>query len=250
MSNLPKNLLTIIVITSTLLSAAHAGVLYDDQFQRTGDLYGSSPAPVDALGSTWSDNLGTNGYKTNGSALILSGPASDLVGLSFNLADSSYTNSIITLSANILINSNSGSQWVGFGFSNGNDIWASSPGGALSWMMLFGNGNVFLNASSAIPTQTVNSAFSSLSTVNARIDFNTATKKADFYVNSSAVGSITFASVPTTDRVMIYGNGFDSATGSVDNFVLSTTPVPEPTAITLSVLALIAVAIRRKKAHQ
>ncbi len=106
------------VVSVAGISAARAGVIYQDNFGRNGSLAGSSPAPTDATASTWtvleqSDQM-TSPTTNDSVAVFASGNYLQAAYLPFT----PQANAAYAFTVTITPNTNTNSNWLGMGFGN------------------------------------------------------------------------------------------------------------------------------------
>jgi hypothetical protein len=235
-------------------SAANAQVIYNDSFARTGALLGSSPSPVNSGGAYWLGSTGTlhnTTAQTNGSELTLASASGQYAIASATLPFTPPTSGTVTLSADMqvgAVSTTDGWGLIGFSPTGGADQVANSSYSAGPTLQLLTTGQVLMEpntTSGANPIWNGITNFSNTTFYHFSIDYNLSAQTVQWYLGSGTsatlLGSYDYASNPGNTpaisyvEVGSYGYRGDTPpeTVNLQNFELTTTPVPEPAALAL-----------------
>ncbi len=225
-----------------LAGTASASVIYQDNFSGSSNtpLNGAAPTTGPA-GVTW---VAGSGWYDNGTETS-SGAGNSNAYLPYTVT----AGQVYTLSAGLNPDNVSG-NWFGLGFisstpSTGVSYWfAGSGGGYLNagpWLLVTGTrGDTSGNEGNYNPGPGHSGGYTSFATTsgvqNVAIVLNTTAANWTFQVfnNSSAVGPVvTLASNPSIVGVALGDNGNPMANGTVSDFSLTTSAVPEPATLGL-----------------
>ncbi len=230
-------------------SAANAQVIYNDSFARTGVLLGSSPSPVNSGGAYWLGSTGTlhnTTAQTNGSELTLASASGQYAIASATLPFTPPTSGAVTLSADMqvgAVSTTNGWGLIGFSPTGGADQVANSSYSAGPTLQLLTTGQVLMEpntTSGANPIWNGITNFSNTTFYHFSIDYNLSAQTVQWYLGSGTsatlLGSYDYASNPGNTpaisyvEVGSYGYRGDTPPEAVNlqNFELTTTPVPEP----------------------
>ena len=218
------------------LPVARAGIIYQDNFNRSGDLNGSAPAPTNSGGATWTSVAGefTTSTTNGGEAIVSSSPGA---GISNNggayLPISLAGNTTYTLTATLAPDTSS--NWLALGFggtSTGNanssstmawllyDYSTTGSGGSIQTFYGGGtdNGHGYTPPSGDQPdTFTV-----SVNAATGQVDF---TDSLGVITGQSFPSALSSTQISSISSVLI---GQNTGGGTFQNFELSTSTVPEP----------------------
>lgn len=207
---------------------ANAETVFEDTFDRGGALGKSAPAPVNGPGVVWGDNAvigGTAGLQTEGGSLKISN-INEFVFLPYNF---SYvtSKSLISLSAKITLGGGNGKAWIGFGFANDNKLFQTGT----AWIRLCTDGKSELLKGPGLSRDARIKSSLILAPDQAadlKITYDTSTNIAAFYLNNEAVGTFTYDSMPSMDRIFFASikDENDALSGSVQDLKLDISPVP------------------------
>jgi hypothetical protein len=238
-------------------SAANAQVIYNDTFARTGALLGSSPSPVNSGGAYWLGTAGTlhnTTAQTNGSELTLASASGQYAIASATLPFTPPTSGSIILSADMevgAVSTTNGWGLIGFSPTGGPDQIANGSYSAGPTLQLLTTGQVLMEpntTSGANPIWNGITNFSNTTFYHFSIDYNLSEQTVQWYLGSGTsatlLGSYDYASNPGNTpaisyvEVGSYGYRGDTPpeTVNLQNFELTTTPVPEPAALALFAL--------------
>ena len=243
------------VVSVVGISASQAGIIYQDNFARTGNLAGSTPAPTDATASTWTA-AGTGTFTTNGSVANISAVNSLAEAyLPFNLQPSSTYAFSATLTPAV----GTDGYWLAMGFGNGAASAASSGHYINSptteaWLIYGDNGTTsgfYGGPSYSSGNNAVNNQFNGSTgvagtadtftiTLSTPSDLATGSASLGFYDTlgllgtqaNPRTGSLTSAELANVDSIIIGDQYID---GTVASLQLAG-PVPEPGAVGLLVM--------------
>jgi hypothetical protein len=218
---LPTFLLAFFAIPAVL----HAATVYEDNFARTGPLYGSSPSPTNTTSSTWGDNAADDGPVIKNSALIIPN-INDFIYLPFDFS-SLKPNAVVTLSAEITLSSGTGQAWIGFGFADSNNAF----GTATSWLRITTNGITKCIVGPGHANYLPGATFPLNVPVVVKIVYDTAVNKTTFYFNDKPAGIITDSQTPSIDRIflnMVINDG-DKISGTIKKLKLNISDGPGKT---------------------
>ena len=251
-------------------SAVNAQVIYNDTFARTGALLGSSPSPVDSGGAYWLGTAGTlhnTTAQTNGSELTLAAASGQYAIASATLPFTPPTSGSMMLSADMevgAVSTTNGWGLLGFSPTGGPDQIANGSYSAGPTLQLLTDGQVLLEpntTSGANPIWTGITNFSNSTFYHFSINYNLSTQTVQWYLGSGTsatlLGSYDYATNPGNTptisyvEVGLYGYRGDTPPEVVNlqNFELTTTPVPEPAVLgLLSVGGLGLLLLGRKRA--
>ncbi len=227
-------------------ATARATIIYQDNFNRTGDLVGSTPSPTNTSSASWTGVFqGGVTAETNGSELVLASPqfsASGSVYLPFTVPASG------TISLSAAIENTQGGGWGGIGFAEYNSVSYGIGSTGISMDILLVNGYAALvTGTTGSNNNTFNYGIPNYSASTAyqfEIDYNLGTQTVNYYIGSGSsqtlmqtftFGTATGNTPPTINYV---GAGVYSGTGNeianIQNFTASS--VPEPA--TLGLMAI------------
>ena len=206
------------------LSSLYAGVIYQDNFGRTGTLNGSSPSPVNTPSATYTAaNITTNGTSALGATTA---EAYLPVTLGADIYRASLT---ITPTANA-----NDMDWLAFGFTGANGLGSFFPndGNAQLWLGYRENGQVF--TFNGGPLSNLN--YGGTGTAGAADRFSiTLNGTSGAFSISDSLGLISqTGTLSGTSLAAINGIGFStygSSTGGFQSLSLQT--VPEPSSFML-----------------
>ena len=237
------------VVALSCGSLVHAGVVYQDNFARTGSLIGSSPSPVNSGGAYWLGSTGTlhnTTAQTNGSELTLASASGQYAIASAMLPFTPPTSGTVTLSADMqvgAVSTTNGWGLIGFSPTGGANQVANGSYSAGPTLQLLTTGQVLLEpntTSGANPIWTGITNFSNTTFYHFSIDYNLSAQTVQWYLGSGTsetlLGSYDYATNPGNTpaisyvEVGSYGYRGDTPpeTVNLQNFELTTTPVPEP----------------------
>ena len=242
------------VVALSCGSLVHAGVVYQDNFARTGSLIGSSPSPVDSGGAYWSGNLHNVTAQTDGSELVLSQASGQYAVGSTFLPFTPPTSGTVTLSAGLEVGAITGPSsaqgWglIGFvpvGGSNGvaNGSYSAGP----TVQLVSTNGEVIMEPNTVLGSSAgyyMIPSFSHTTAYQFTINYNISAQTAQWYIGSGSSQTLmysynytTHSDAPTITAVEagIWASQRNTTPEVVDvqNFELTTTPVPEPATLGL-----------------
>ncbi len=249
-------------VTIAGISAARAGMVYQDNFGRTGNLAGSSPAPTDATASTWTvysvPNPGTT-PTTNGSAAVFADYSNVQAAL---LPFTPQANATYAFTATITPAAGTTGNWLGMGFGNST---STAPTGNINnadteaWLLYRDNGetegfyggytnNTVVGGSAS--TGGIADTFTLTLTTPANLA--TGTASVSMYDSLDLIGSslnpqtvtLTAAELANVDSIIL---GSYQTGGTFTSLELSG-PIPEPATSTLLVMGgLGLLLVRRRK---
>jgi len=244
------NVLKAILVTAAVIWAGaprvNAAVIYEDNFNRNGDLSGSAPTTTTG-GNLW---IGTAAkWSTNGSAATPS--EAGWVNL---LAFTPTSGKIYTLQATLTPPASAGAQWYALGFRSSaiTDNWfkGDEPGTAL--YTGDGIGNYLLGPGADNNTTT---SFTSGSSQTFSIILDTTPVLSTAWTLEFKVGGVTQRAATAfgyTPSINYVGFASSIAGGSTDNFSLSV--VPEPSTLAMCALmgfgCLARYGVRRRKLNK
>ncbi|MGC9261656.1 MAG: PEP-CTERM sorting domain-containing protein [Phycisphaerae bacterium] len=212
-------------------SAASAGIIYQDSFNRTGSLNGSTPSPNDTAGATW----------IAGSSITTSGGYASLTSTS-SMAYLPFTpvsGNIYTLAASLNPTPGTTTNWLALGFfpSSASSV-GSAPDAVASVMVLErdNRGSQVFNGdggSANGPTSPNNPGYTTWSIV-----LNTT--QADWTTSFSEIGvsgetnfqTFTYGGSTPNPTINLVGFGTNAISGTVQDFTLANS-VPEPATLGL-----------------
>ncbi len=260
---LPSSRFTLLAAAAVVglagVSAARAGIIYQDTFNRTGPLNGSSPTTVNAVdggssGATWT----APSWNTDGTEVVLGSGAANVEGaasLPFTpQAGFIYTISETTVWANVPTTGLQNGAWLALGYS------ASNGGGGKQYNQVV-NPSAWMLMRSNPASNNENEAFfgspsTSIGTAGGTTDIalvlNTQSSHwtLDWYVNSTSVYTATFTTNPTISTVSFgnngYSNGNSNTLSAIQNFTLSA-DVPEPAALGLLAIGGVALLLGKRR---
>lgn len=225
-------------------ASAQTTLIYDD-FSGSGSTSLNGTTPDTSLGGeTWIATTGPGTWAADGS-VSSSGPSNAFLAFTPS-AGHVYT---LSLDANPLTVT---SSWFALGFGSGDDTGTGTgfqDTGVSPWMLLRGDrsGNA---VQTFIGPNTAGGANATGATgvVNLKVVLDTTGPSwtAEWFVNNASIRQNTYTTNPTINYVGFGDLG--GITGTVDNFLLTATGVPEPatTALTLG-LATAALLARRRR---
>ncbi len=238
-------------VTVAGISAARAGVIYQDNFGRNGNLAGSSPAPTDATASTWTvleQSVQATAPTTNGSAAVFA--AGNYLQAAY-LPFTPQANAAYAFTVTVTPNTNTNSNWLGMGFGNiagtaaaTNTLMNNSTTEA--WLIYLYNGGTQsfygggTNNQVNGATGTAGSPDTFTITLTTPADLATGTAGITMYDSLDLIGSnisprtgiLTAAELANVDSIII-GNQYVG--GTFAELELSG-PIPEPATSTLLVM--------------
>ena len=236
------------VVTLAGISAARAGIIYQDNFGRGSStdalpLYGSTPAPTDVQGVTWSAGVvgggSTGGPTTNGSAAVFSSSFQQYASLPLTL----QPNETYAFTVTITPTAGSTSNWLAMAFGNGTTNLNIDEAGE-AWLLYRDTGGTesFYGGSTsngtAGGTATSGAADTFTITLTTPADLTTGSADVTMYdslglIGSSTnpfVGSLTPAQLANVNGIII---GNYSVAGTFSGLELTAAAVPEPEALAL-----------------
>ena len=241
-----------LAIVPPLLSLSASGLsaqtIYDDTFTRMGEVYNSTPAPIDETGAKYT-GAGSNGYTANGTAAIDS-IGGGILSQDLSLPAGLPTTGFLTVSAGLMATDmTNGWSAVGFGiFSPGSGPWmlVDSDGS----YQTFTSGTSGASQTTPPPvTLTPTSNGNILTTfATAAVQLNLSTDVADYLVDGTTVATGTFG-LSTITEASFGGYSTDSTVSDFDVTYSATLPAPEPSSyavLGLGVAALILTARSRR----
>ncbi len=239
--------LAAVAMVALVVSSANAAVIYSDDFSgsNTDGLNGTTP-DVTTGGATW---VAASNYKADGSFTV-GNP------VNMTLAFTPVDGTVYTLDAQI--ENVGGSQWVQFGFGDGQGTTSNWTGRA--WNLLRAAGDA-TNAHSTYGSAFAGAgAWTSLATlrygddmdVRIVLDTTAATWTARYYAKAGNVGTYTEviagAKDITDETITAVGFGTYNSGGNFGKFnSFSLTQVPEPA--TMGLLAIGGLALLRRRRH-
>jgi len=234
--------LTILFMTVTTLGIAassDASVILEDNFNRTdSNLIGDTPSTPQNAGDTWSADVSTPAWDTDGSQLVMrSGSFDRAAGLPLD------TSSVgDTIAASVDFEHTGSGDWIGVGLGD-TDFVKDDVG---PWMLLNSNGAVtaFAQDDSGARTSVGSGTFTTSETLKITYDFSTET--AEYFVGTTSLGSFDYDAdgtnfVPNIDRVGLFSKSGSPA--MADNLRV----VPEPASLAMGLVGFGALALRRRR---
>jgi hypothetical protein len=248
---------------------AHAAVVYQDDFARTGPLAGSIPSPTTVGTTAWSTQTTESTSFNTTAANVANGTTNELVETATSSgAGSAYlpytmpSTGTTTISAAIEVGASTeigsnGYGWAGLGFmtdsSHAEMTYNNSP-----WWYVNSDGGVatFYAGANSVPGVTLSpiANFSNTSFYDFAVSYDAATRTASWYEGSTLEATYTYTSTTApaiTDVVTgLFGsNTSNGVTVNVQNFIVQTRPVPEPSALGLMAMGSLGVLLlgRRRK---
>ena len=246
---LPSSRFTLLVAAAVVglagVSAARAGIIYQDTFNRTGSLNGSSPTIANTIdGGSSSATWTAPGWNTNGTQVVLGSGTSNVQGAA-SLPFTPQTGLIYTLSETVVWqnvpSTIQNGAWIALGFSGGNGYTGNQYNSLVNpsaWMLMRGyptssnQNSTFYGGG----TSNVQAIGTDGGTTNIALVLNTQSSlwTLDWYVNGTSVRTATFTMNPTITTVSFgnnsYVNGNSNTLSAIQNFELS---VPEPATLGL-----------------
>jgi hypothetical protein len=253
------------------LSAAAAGAqttLISDSFSFTGELNGHTPDTT-VGGVSWvapSTNLNASYPNANGSTLSVANALTQTDTLNLGAGYFASNPGVYTLSMDLSFASGgTGTGWVGLGFVNAPAITGTMSGssgeGGSPWLLYRANGDVRVfgglgTANSLFGAGTYTFANGANHNFKLVLDTSSSQWTLDAFVdgtqldlNGAATGDMfTYSANPpsTLGYVGISASpSAPNAVGAVDNFSLTESVVPEPSAVALSLVAVFAFVARK-----
>lgn len=255
-------------ILSLGLSHASTTVLISDTFTTAteGSLAGRTPDQTFG-GKAWLAPAGTS-LSLSGTGHINSDYSSSWAGFDLGIGYITSNPGIYELSVTISNVSASNTSWLGVGFSSAGAVTSNTNlvgNAGQPWMFQRANGQITVYGTQAVaePTSVLNSTISGISAGSpwvfkiildasdpANMTFTASVNGTLLDLNGSANPGFAFdpATNPTIRYVGISGttNGTSPGVGTFDNFELTFTPVPEPSAALLGLLAAPFILRRRR----
>jgi hypothetical protein len=249
-----------------LLQSAPAAILLSDDFNTVvsgANINGRTPNVNNVNSNNWVASTAT--FLGNGSGGLSATATSTTPGRSASIdlgADYLANNpGIYEMSLTITQPTSTALSWLGFGFSQGNDVAQNLVGNnGNPWMLFRLNGSVNVYGGAGVSNQLTNggSTVPNPATVTAPRDvpnvftllldtsvpnwtLNASINGVPVDVNGSDPGlAYTFVTNPTLSRYATFSAGYNTAagTGTIDNFSLSVTPIPEPSSVALALSGL------------
>ena len=229
-----KLLSSALLVSSLLAASAHAGIVIFDDFNRSGPLAGSSTS---GPGGSWVG--GAANYTTTGTLLNI---ASSGGGGGSYQSISLLTNTTYTLSADLRNNTAGSVDWIGFGFGTN-----SGQVGSGDAVLLEGTGKAYAyevgsnqGVGYASDIGLAKGSFSIVLTTGNTLGAS----HVEYFRNGTSFGAYHSTNASLFTRAFVQ----DSATvaGSIDNFTLTATAVPEPSSLLLLSIAGLGLVRRRR----
>ncbi len=238
-----KNKLRLVITTGAILflglltnRTASAGVIFHDQFGRTGNLAASTPAPTDTGGATWSvaTQDSSDVPTTDGTAAVfpsISNTSSATASLQFTVTSPA----IYSLSTTIIPTANSNNtDWMAMGFGNTSGTVYINNSTTQAWILyredggtqyFYGGGTSHGGSGATTATTGTADTFTiTLNTSTGAVNFS------DTLGLISASGTLTPTQISGINDIVIAD--YNTAGGDFQNVEL-TGPVPEPSSLTL-----------------
>lgn len=262
MKNLLLSTLFCLVCQACWLQSAPAALLLSDDFNTVSsgvNINGRAPNVNNVNSNNWVASTAT--FLGNGSGGLSATATSSTPGRSASIdlgVDYLASNpGIYEMSLTITQPTSTALSWIGLGFSQGNDVAQNLVGNnGNPWMLFRLNGSVNVYGGAGVSNQLTNggSTVPNPATVTAPRDvpniftltldtsvpnwtLNAALNGVPVDVNGSDPGlAYTFTTNPTLSRYATISAGYNTAagTGTIDNFSLSVTPIPEPSSIVIT----------------
>lgn len=233
---IPAMILSAVLCTIASNRVSADVILVQDTFTRSGALAGSSPD----TGANWSTG---NSHATDGSVLNMSA-----TGARANIGFNFVQGSIYSLSVDLDVNDSSGNQWLSMGFTSDIGSSANFGSGTEIWMLQRSENN----ASADVQTYHSGAAenhnlltFANDGSMMITLDTTNATDYVATYTRNGVTLRTANVGTPTITGVFLS----NQTTGTFDNFQLTSTAVPEPTAGLLSGLAGLVILARRRRSE-
>ncbi len=231
------------VVALAGISASQAGIIYQDNFARTGNLAGSTPAPTDATASTWA----VSEQSTFATAPTTNGSAADFAAVNYvqaaYLPFTPQANATYAFTLTITPTAGTSANWLAMGFGN-TAATVGSPGsinnnGTEAWLIYRDNGGTqsfYGGATNSAASGSYASAGGISDTFTITLttpaDLSTGSAGITFYDSlgligsslSPRTGSLTAAELANVDSIII-GNQYIG--GTFAGLELGG-PVPEP----------------------
>lgn len=214
-----------------LAGSASASTIYQESFARTGSLGGLSPAPTDSNSATWSTYSAgsSNGWQADGS-ITVTAATYQLARLAF----APVSGNIYTLSETLSPDAASGGYWFGLGF--GDNSGTPLFQGQGPWMLLQGNGGgqTFTGPGTTGNTTKAAGSYSPGQTAEVVLNTENSDWTVQWFYNGTPFGGKTYTytgatgSNPNPTGIQNVSFVSEGASGSVGNFTLTDTVVPEP----------------------
>ncbi|MHB1768320.1 MAG: PEP-CTERM sorting domain-containing protein [Phycisphaerae bacterium] len=237
------------VVALGCVSFASAGVVYQDNFARTGSLIGTSPSPTDTGGASWTGNLHNVTATTDGSELVLSQASGQYAVGSTFLPFTPPTSGTVTLSAGMEVGAITGPSsaqgWGLIGFvpvGGTNGVANGSYNAGPTVQLVSTNGEVIMQPNTVLGSSAgyyMIPSFSHTTVYQFTINYNMSAQTAQWYIGAGSSQALIYsynyathsdAPTITTVETGIWASQKNTTPEVVDvqNFELTTTPVPEP----------------------
>jgi hypothetical protein len=237
-------------VVAGLADTASATVIYQDNFSGTATtpLAGTVPTTDTGSSSTWSNQWGT-AWKANGSVAVASATDLEVASLKFTPT----TGKIYTLS--ISLNPTSYGNFMAFGFTNGDGTGAPFYNTTGPWLNVYGasgSSGVAAQAGPGTSNTLVNAGVSSFNQP-AQIVLNTAGTDwtVQWSYNGSVLKSYAYTGIsgsnPNPTGITQVAIRSDGDNGTVSNFLLTESAVPEPASMGLLVAGGLGLLLLRRR---
>jgi hypothetical protein len=228
-------------------SPALAGTIYQDDFNRTGSLNGSTPSTTSG-GAKWTS---ATSYTVSSGSVASTAPGSGNGTEAYLPVDLSVAGTY-SLSATLTPSTAGSTDWLSLGFiSTGatNSLFQNNPPNAMLWLLYKENG-VTQSFYGGTTSNVLAGGTASPAATPVTFTINLNSSTGDFSISDnkgliSRTGTLSAAQISSIHDVAI--GTYSTAHGSFSNFSFSTT-APEPGSIGLLAVAAGGLLVRRRRA--
>ena len=241
-----------IITLSVVAATASAGIVYQDSFNRNGNLAGTAPDVVNTGGNLWQMAQGGT-YSTNGSSANNGGFYGSIY-LPVNGGSGVIMDGTSDFTLSVTVNGSAGPH-MGIALNTavyaGGDMWAGNndpQGKILAALGVNTSGQTTATYDNGTLYAINGNAFGLSTTTTLTMSYNAATDILTYTAGATTIAtqSVSQAQIAALTYVSIDNGAYASNSGTFTNFTLDVAAVPEPASICLLIGGLGALFVTRR----